>query len=420
MKTITLFVLSLLLIASYPCFGFNYTITFTGSGASTTVDSVIVQNLTKGTKVSVLTGNELNLTGTTAVELLNANDEFIRIYPNFVEGKSTVSFFAKQAGNTQINIYSIEGKKIAGITENLQTGVNSFLLSLPNGSFVIQVTGNEYAYTTKMISQGSMLTKSELVYIGNEKLTFSSLQKNKNSKLSITTMDYTIGDQLLYKAISGNYSTIVTDKPTGNKTTNFGFVDCTDADENHYTVVTIGSQTWMAENLRATHYHDGGLINNVTDNTTWITLTIGAWCDYSNLASNGTKYGHLYNWYTANGSRNIAPTGWHIPTDDEWTTLIIYLGGENIASYKLKKVDNNWSSPSGLTNESGFSALPGSYRNGDSGGVFGFIGYGFWWSSTMTTNALYAWSRDMSDYESIVHRANGLLSSGFSVRCIRD
>src|ERR1035437_7393644 len=107
MKTTTFFVLSLLFLASLPCFGLNYTITFTGTGASTTVESVIVQNLTKGTTVTVPTGNSLKLSDApNAVEQLNADDETIRVYPNSVVGKSTVSFFAKQAGSTQLNAFS--------------------------------------------------------------------------------------------------------------------------------------------------------------------------------------------------------------------------------------------------------------------------------------------------------------------------
>jgi len=420
MKTTTLFVLSLLLVASLPGFALDYTITFTGSGASTTVDSVIVQNLTKGTKVTVLAGNVLNLTVATAVEQVSSNDEFIRIYPNFVEGKSTVSFFAKQAGSTQINVISLDGKKIAGITENLQTGVNSFQLSLPNGSFVIQVIGNEYSYTTKMINQGAPLIKPEIVYIGSVKPTSSSSQKSKSSTLGTTTMSYTVGDQLLYKAVSGNYSTIVTDKPTESKTTNFGFVDCTDAAGNHYTIVTIGTQTWMASNLRVTHYSNGESITNLTVDADWAGATFAAWCDYSNTAANGTKYGHLYNWYAASDTRNIAPVGWHVPTDAEWTTLTTYLGGESVAGGKLKEAGTlNWASPNtAAINETGFSALPGGLRYSD--GTFYYIGNdGAWWTAG-ESNASYAWYRYMSCSRSSVYRNYDGKADGFSVRCLRD
>ena len=141
MKTTTFFVLSLLFSASLPNFAFNYSITFTGSGASTTIDNVIVQNLTKGTSVTIPAGNGLNLSDApNAVELVSASDETIHVYPNALDGKSTVSFFAKQTGNMQINALGMDGRKLAGMTANLQTGINSFDLSLAKGylSFTFQ------------------------------------------------------------------------------------------------------------------------------------------------------------------------------------------------------------------------------------------------------------------------------------------
>src|ERR1035437_3551657 len=308
MKTTTFFVLSLLFLASLPCFGLNYTITFTGTGASTTVGSVIVQNLTKGTTVTVPAGNVLNLTDApNAVEQVSISDETIRVYPAFVAGKSIVSFFSKQAGSTQLNAFSLDGRKVAGISTDLQAGSNTFELSLPKGVFVIQVTGNEYAYTAKMLNPSGTQGKPEIAYAGTEKPAISNLQKTKSSILGTTTMAYTAGDQLLYKATSGTYNTIVTDVPTGSKTTNFNFAACTDTDGNNYTVVTIGTQTWMAENLKTTQYNDGTTIPNVTDITSWANLTTGAYSWYNNDAGTyKNTYGALYNWYTVNTGK-LAP-----------------------------------------------------------------------------------------------------------------
>jgi len=420
MKKTSFLVLSILLVASLPCFALDYTITFTGTGASTTIESVIVQNLTKGTTVTVPAGNVLNLNdGPNAVEQLNANDEFIRIYPNLVEGKSTVSFFAKQAGSTQLNAFSIDGRKIAGITEKLQTGVNSFQLSLPKGSFVIQVVGNGYTYTAKMINQTGTVRKPEIAYSGTVKPATSAPQKSKSFALGTTTMTYTTGDQLLYKGISGNYCTIVTDKPEANKTTNFDFIECVDADGNYYSVVKIGTQTWMVENLKTTKYKDGTTIPLVTDNTAWTALSTPAYCWYNNDATTyKNTYGALYNWYAVNTAK-LAPTGWHVPTDTEWTTLTTYLGGESVAGGKLKEAGTgNWLSPnSGATNATGFSALPGGTRSYD--GTFYFVGsYGYWWSST-EFDSTYAWNRAMGYSGSGVDRGGYTESGGFSVRCVK-
>src|ERR1035437_8698295 len=201
--------LFLMLFLSLKSYALDYTITFTGTGASTTVESVIVQNLTRGITVTVPAGNTLNLSDiATSIYSLNI-DQGISIYPNPMQGKATVSFFAKQAGSTQLNAFSIDGRKIAGITENLQTGVNSFLLSLPKGAFSIQVVGNGYTYTAKMINQTGTVSKPEIAYIGTVKPATFAPQKSKSSTLGTTTMTYATGDQLLYKGTSGNYSTIV-------------------------------------------------------------------------------------------------------------------------------------------------------------------------------------------------------------------
>ena len=138
----------------------------------------------------------------------------------------------------------------------------------------------------------------------------------------------------------------------------------TDIDGNTYTTVKIGDQWWMAENLKVTHYRNGEEIPNITDNTEWANLTSGAYCDYDNNPNNVATYGRLYNWYSIEDSRDLAPDGWHVPSRDEWQTMIEYLGGDGIAGGKLKESGTeHWLSPNeGATNESGFSALPSGMR----------------------------------------------------------
>ena len=416
----------------------NYTITFTGTGASTTVESVTVQNLTKGTSVTVLAGNVLNLSdAATAVEQVSISDETIHVYPASMTGKSIVSFFSKQAGSTQLNAFSLDGRKVAGISTDLQAGSNTFELSLPKGVFVIQVTGNEYAYTAKMLNPSGTQGKPEIVYTGTEKPASSSPQKTKRSILGTTTMAYTADDQLLYTATSGNYKTIVTDVPTGNKTTNFNFTACSDADGNNYNVVTIGTQTWMAENLKTTQYNDGTAIPNVTDNTSWTNLTTGSYSWYNNDATTyKNNYGALYNWYAVNTGK-LAPAGWHVATDAEWTTLENYLmangfnyDGTTTGNKYAKSLaaNTNWITYTGTgvigndlskNNSTGFSALPGGIRD-NGNGTFGDIGSGgYWWSST-EGGTFFAWDRYVSYGSSSVYRGGGGKQDGLSVRCVRD
>ena len=194
----------------------------------------------------------------------------------------------------------------------------------------------------------------------------------------------------------------------------------TDIEGNFYQTIRIGTQVWMTENLKTTKYKDATDIPLVTDNTAWLNLTTGAYCWYDNdEATYGDTYGALYNWHTVN-TGNLCPTGWHVPTDAEWTTLTDYLGGESVAGGKLKEIGTtHWNSPNtGATNESGFTALPGSSRR--SSGTFDYVGSnGRWWSSTEYFN-YSAWHRRMLYDDSGVGRDDYNKKSGLSVRCVRD
>jgi uncharacterized protein (TIGR02145 family) len=198
----------------------------------------------------------------------------------------------------------------------------------------------------------------------------------------------------------------------------------TDVESNTYKTVTIGTQQWMAKNLKVTKYSDGTVIPNVTDNTEWQNNTTGAWVYYENDAANNAKYGKLYNWYavskTSNGNKNVCPTGWHVPTDAEWTVLTDYLGGESVAGGKMKEAGTaSWDSPNtDATNTSLFTGLPGGYRGGT--GIYGNIGnFGGWWSST-EDNSNSAWNRYLYNVNGNAYRNFDDKNYGFSVRCLRD
>jgi uncharacterized protein (TIGR02145 family) len=194
-----------------------------------------------------------------------------------------------------------------------------------------------------------------------------------------------------------------------------------DIDGNVYNSITLGTQVWMAENLKTTKYQNGDLIPNVTDNTTWTNLTTGAYCDYDNTPDISLTYGSLYNWYAVSDSRNVCPSNWHVPSDEEWTVLTNYLGGDSVAGGKLKEGGLlHWNSPNtDATNETGFTALPGGMRYYT--GPFGNIGgNGLWWSSS-EINTDYAWGRNMAKgYSGVYVGGNDIKPSGFSVRCLQD
>jgi len=193
-----------------------------------------------------------------------------------------------------------------------------------------------------------------------------------------------------------------------------------DVDGNVYHTITIGTQTWMVENLKTTKFRDGTPIPNVTDNAQWGNLTTGAYCDYNNTDSTTATYGRLYNWYAVSDSRNIAPAGWRVATDADWTKLTSYLGGVSRASAKLKEAGlTHWASPNSLaSNQSGFTALPGGTRN--SAGTFVDIGfYGYWWCSN-EYSATSAQLRIMYHFYSDVVRSVDSKVYGFSVRCLKN
>lgn len=181
--------------------------------------------------------------------------------------------------------------------------------------------------------------------------------------------------------------------------------------------VTIGTQVWTSNNFNVSTYRNGDVIPQVQDAKAWATLSTGAWCYYNNDASNGTKYGKLYNWYAVNDPRGLAPKGFHIPSDAEWTILSDYLGGKEIAGKKMKST-SGWYKDGNGTNSSGFSGLPGGNRN--SSGPFDNVGDGGnWWSSTeYSTNS--ASSRDLDYDDGVVYRYLNFKKHGFSVRCLRD
>jgi uncharacterized protein (TIGR02145 family) len=197
-------------------------------------------------------------------------------------------------------------------------------------------------------------------------------------------------------------------------------------------LLPTGTQVWTTKNLDVATYSDGTIIPQVTNPTQWANLTTGAWCYYNNDADTGATFGRLYNWYAvagiwdeasktdANQRKKLAPTGYHVPSDAEWTTLTTYLEGDNVAGGKMKATGTAlWNSPNqDATNSSGFAGLPGGFRNYI--GTFNNIGsLGYWWSSSEDYTA-DAWFRFLNYNYGSAYRNDASKDYGFSVRCLRD
>jgi uncharacterized protein (TIGR02145 family) len=184
--------------------------------------------------------------------------------------------------------------------------------------------------------------------------------------------------------------------------------------------VTICSQVWTTQNIDIATYRNGDPIPQITDLIQWSKLTTGAWCYYSNVSAFGTTYGKLYNWYAVNDSRGLAPQGWHIPSDLEWTTLFNCLGGISVAGGKMKEIGTtHWLSPNfGATNTSGLTALPGGYRFGNGTFTSNFMS-GLFWSSKQNPD-LSTWCCRLDYGTNAASWGTSDPWSGFSIRCVKD
>ena len=207
--------------------------------------------------------------------------------------------------------------------------------------------------------------------------------------------------------------------------TDLTYGNMTDQEGNEYKTIVIGAQEWMAENLKTSIYRNGDVIPTGLSTSQWTSTVQGAWAYFQNDASRNCPFGKLYNWYACVDARELCPTGWHVPTDADWSVLSDHLGGEAIAGGKMKtpgisdSATGLWSAPnSGATNSSGFFGIPGGYRllQGPYSNLE-FIGY-YWSSSDFVTLSAYYRYLIYDDVD--LTRATGDKRNGFSVRCLRD
>ena len=238
-----------------------------------------------------------------------------------------------------------------------------------------------------------------------------------------------------YTGIAGSGTAFTGSTPVTGDITVYALWTMTDREDNVYKTVTIGSQVWMAENLKVMEYRNGTAIPLITDTSSWNALATPGYCWNVNDASNKEAYGALYNWFTVN-TGNLAPEGWHIPTDAEWAELENYLIkngynwdtattenkiGKSLAAktgWSYSADEGNIGNDMSTNNGSGFSAVPGGCRVYD--GTFYRIGNnGYWWSAT-EIDASAAWGRNLYYSHPHLNRYNNDKRYGFSIRCVRD
>gem|GEM_PF-1565146 len=409
------------LFGSFQLKGQDYYYKFEGSGASGSVSTVRVKNLSSGEVLTIFGSEVLHLTGDIPDNVEIANS--IKVYPNPVSRDYAVlQIHAPLAGNAVIRVYTLTGKLVASIPAFLGNYGQSYRLSgLSRGFNVIRVDGNGYHMSVKLMWNTESSGTVKLVKISDENPLDDNLPgQGSNAALDTVAMHYNDGDRLLFRGTSDNFKTLIVDIPAADRTVTFPFYPCSDGDNNSYTVVEIGSQVWMAENLMSTKYNDGTAINFPgTDDNFWNSDSSGAYSWYGNdEAANKNIYGALYNWHAV--SRGIlCPAGWHVPSDREWMALGDFLGGDDEAGGKIKETGTgSWTGPNaGSTNESGFSALPGGSRS--SRGFSQMKMDGFWWSSSFRKNVLKPSGWNLSYSSGTLTRSNdGPANDGYSLRCL--
>ncbi len=402
MKTFTFFVL--FLFATAVLQAQDYLISFTGSGQSTSVDSIHVENLTQGTTLSLGGNDVLHLLGTVGINTPTDNESNVKIYPNPMVESTFVEFTNLKTELVCLEIFNEMGILFAKHSKLVQQGRQRFEISgLNAGIYTVNVSTADWKYAAKLISLG----KSGNTAIEHQGTDGGSSPENAlKSTKNIIEMQYWDGEMILFAALSGPLTLIFTLVPTQSQTVNSEFISCSDEDGNNYAVVTISDQTWMAENL------------NYETSNSWCTMDNWFNCDI---------YGRLYTWDAA---MSACPSGWHLPSDNEWKTLEMFLGMSQSEADdtewrgtdeggKLKETGTtHWFIPNtGATNSIGFSALPGGVRFPFD--FFSGLGEsGIWWSSTDLSGS--AWIRGLDRNSSQVNRDGHSKADGISVRCLKD
>ncbi len=394
-------------------------ITFTGTGESATVDSVIATNLITNESVIVPGSETLILSSATGIDD-NLLTQQISIYPNPFDGITTLSLCTEQACKTTISIVNLAGQEIARKSDQLQIGNHSFTITLKEvGIYLINIVGDD-TKSTKIICL-SPSGANGIIYSGQ-----NEIEKTiKTGHKSLYELAYTPGDWIHYRGFNANFISVVTDSASQSKFIDFEFIDCTDPDGRTYSTVKIGQQIWMEENLAYlpnVHSSDQG---SKTQNFYYVYGYNGNLVSEAKQAENFDKFGVLYNWAASN---KTCPQNWHLPSDDEWKVLEIELGMNTSelnleipresgnVGHKLKST-NIWRKAYKGSNMSGFCGLPGGGRYS---GNFSYKGSdGLFWTSTdqYTSHAIVrGLSLDKGVYRNGLHDK----AQGFSVRCIKD
>jgi len=428
----------------------SMTLTFTAenNGQHVPLTSVLIENLTQGGDTTLYASDTVlvldYITGIEEVSAFGDNGFLLsQNYPNPMEGKTKVILYLPEKEDILITISDIIGRGLINKEYHLERGSHSFTFYPGRESlYFLTVQADHQSRTVKMFNSPSYSYSSGIVsleYTGQHTDNGDYKWGNK-----MNNFVFSLGDQLKYTSFTDLGERIIIDSPAESKAYYFhyagepcpGTPTVTDIDGNIYNTVQIGSQCWMKENLKTTTYSDATPIPNVTDPTEWIGLNSGAYVWYDNDISWKDEYGALYNWFATVDPKGLCPTGWHVPSNDEWTELTNYIGGAVQPYGNELKSCRQVNSPLGGgcntsdhprwdedithygTNDYGFSALPGGARDGALGNFYDLGNYGVWWSTTEFS--FLCWARALSHDAGFVDELYEGKPEGHSVRCIQD
>ncbi|MCF8230447.1 MAG: T9SS type A sorting domain-containing protein [Bacteroidales bacterium] len=426
------------------------TLTFTAddNGQYVPLNSILIENLTQGGDTTLYAPDTVlvldYVTGMEEVSGFSGKGFFLfQNYPNPMEGKTTISLRLTENKNISITVSDIMGRELVHQDYQLERGSHSFTF-LPGRESLYFLTAlvDQQSNTIKMFNSPSIANGSgicKLKYKGQQ-----SVIENYKSGNYQTNFVFNLGDQLKYTSSTALGERVITNSPTSDQTFYFHYTGnpcpdaptVTDIDGNVYNTVQIGTQCWMKENLKTTTYRNGTAIPNITDDYAWSVLFSGAYAWYDNDISWKDSYGALYNWFATVDANGLCPTGWHVPTHDEWTALTDYIGGTSSPHGNELKSCRQVNSPLGGgcntsehprwnelethygTDNYGFSGLPGGSRGDD--GMFEDVGiFGLWWSSTEDS---FNWARErgLGYFYGFVSVGLNDKQKGRSIRCLRD
>jgi uncharacterized protein (TIGR02145 family) len=438
-------VLIVLIFACMVAFGQNITITFTGTGAATQVESVTAMNLTTN-QSATFPGNEaLVLSINTGVSAISELTNPGVVFPNPFSGKATLYTMVQKPQSVLLKVQNLVGRVVAQTQAFVQSGVNGFELSVNSaGIYMVTISTEQGTTGYKVICTGATTQENNIKHLGSGYINNNNLlQSGLKSSNTGYSLGFTLGNVIHYTCKSGVYTSILTDSPSFSKNFDVEFVVCTDPDGKNYGSLKIGDQTWMSENLAYLPAVSPSSAGSDSQKHYYVYGYEGSDVSKAKQQSDFSTYGVLYNWPAAmngasgslavpSGVQGVCPWGWHLPSDEEWKILEKNQGmSESDANStglrysgsvggKIKEAGiSHWHSPNTLaTNSSGFSALPGGARDDDR--YFEDIAdeANFW--SASYGNASIAWSRGLTCDRDGVYREKWEKGYGFSVRFLKN